>query len=763
MKKIIKKGVFVFLLFGAFLSSCTPNESNNIIYSMSDLPNNIESLTDNALEYTLSETGDSYIVTGMKDKSINKIQIPAIHDNKKVEAIGKKAFAECDNLECVSFSDDSNIKQIMTGAFLKCINLKTIIIPKNISIGGSAFMCCNSLTVFCEGGKDTYELSHGWDASMSMGIIDGEITITGNSITLPFYWDVNKERLLTIEKNGCCYALIDDSFVLTKYMKYYDIDINTDIVIPSTISFKKKYKVTAIGDWSFVHTNIASVKIPNSVTSIGSGAFNWCPLTSVEIPSSVSSLGSGAFAGCMHLTDITFSSSVKSIGDRAFQICNSLENVYYDGTIEDWCNIRFSDTYYYTSNYDSGPNGLIYETSNPMAYASHFYLNVDGKYQELSEIVIPDGIKNIGVYQFYGFKNIVSISLPESVTSIGDYAFSDCEQLKKISISSNVTSIGLHAFSKCYNLEYNEYDNASYLGNDDNPFVCLVKASTNITSCNINPKTSVILAGAFYDCSSLTSIIIPDSVISIGMQAFDGCTSLTNITIPSSVSSLGYGVFIDCVSLNFTEYDNAYYLGNDDNPFLWLIESKDQEITSCIINENTRYIYNRSFYKCESLTEITIPNNVTYIGDGAFNACESLTHVTLSNNLTSFGQNVFYNCNNLQYNEDNDAYYIGSDNNPYLCLVDIKNTDIESFDINENTYIICDYAFSKCTHLKNVYIHKNVFYIGFGAFKLCYSLTIYCEMEVQPSTWHFSWNIKVINSNYSDYKRIPVVWGYSKE
>ena len=172
------------------------------------------------------------------------------------------------------------------------------------------------------------------------------------------------------------------------------------------------------------------------------------------------SIGSYAFRKCTSLPEITIPDSVISIGRYAFEDCKNLENVYYKGTMEDWCNISFS--YYY---------------SNPMFYASHFYmLDENNEYKEVTEIVIPETITGIGDYQFYGFNNITNIIIPNSVTSIGSSAFSGCTSLTSIAIPSSVRIIESYVF-------------------------------------------------AF--CTSLTTIVIPNSVTSIGYYAFSNCTNLT--------------------------------------------------------------------------------------------------------------------------------------------------------------------------------------------------------------------------------------------
>jgi len=120
---------------------------------------------------------------------------------------------------------------------------------------------------------------------------------------------------------------------------------------------------------------------------------------------------------------------------------------------------------------------------------------------------------------------------------------------------------------------------------------------------------------AFYGCSGLTSVTIPNSVTSIGYEAFYDCVGLTSVTIPNSVISIGYGAFDGCAAL-----------------------------TSVTIPNSVISIADRTFSYCIGLTSVTIPNSVTSIGHGAFNYCIGLPSVTIPNSVISIDNEAFYNC-----------------------------------------------------------------------------------------------------------------------
>ena len=157
--------------------------------------------------------------------------------------------------------------------------------------------------------------------------------------------------------------------------------------------------------------------------------------------------------------------------------------------------------------------------------------------RNIESVTIPGSVTTISDYAFYDCESLASVTIPDSVKSIGLNAFYNCVNLKNINIPSSVTSIDYEAFEGCSSLQYNEYDNALYLGNSGNPYYAMIKAkNTSVTSININENTKMIADIALSHCKNLTSITIPSGMRSLGYAIFSKCDSLTDVTFTGTRS-----------------------------------------------------------------------------------------------------------------------------------------------------------------------------------------------------------------------------------
>ncbi len=363
----------------------------------------------------------------------------------------------------------------------------------------------------------------------------------------------------------------------------------TDAIIPDTVVYygSTTYTVTSIEASAFSNcNNLHTVTIPKTIKSIGSSAFQGCnnlttlnfnavnceefgnyygdnyhplkncPITTINIGDSVQRIPSYFASNLDSLAFITIPENVTNIEDYAFRDCDNLTTLNFNAIN---CEVAYS------SYLENCPITTINIGDSVQRLPNYFASNLDS----LTSITIPNNVISIGNSAFSNCGNLTSITIPESVTTIGGSAFRYC---------SSLTIINFNAVS-C-----TDFDNYS------NHFdYC------PITTINIGESVQRIPAYFASNLDGLTSITIPNNVISIGNSAFGGCNNLTSVTIGNSVISIG----------------------------------------------------NNAFFGCSSLTSIDIPNSVTSIGNSAFEDCSSLTLLNIGSGVNHIGRNAFAYCNFL--------------------------------------------------------------------------------------------------------------------
>ena len=304
-------------------------------------------------------------------------------------------------------------------------------------------------------------------------------------------------------------------------------------------------------------------------------------------------------------------------------------------------------------------------------------------------VVIPESVEHegktykvteIGRAAFYSCQNLTSVTLPQTLTTIGDNAFYYCIKLSSITIPKSVSTVRANAFNACNGL--------TSVHISDLTAWCKIEWYIDQTEGNNRASNPLSYAHhLFLNGKEIKELIIPDGVTSIA-HAFEGCSGLTSVTIPSTVTSIGVESFLFCSGL-----------------------------TSVSIPNSVTTIDARSFYGCSSLTSIKIPNTVTYIREGAFQNCSNLISITIPNSVTYVGKDAFKET--AWYNNQNGLVYIGPIAYKYKGTMP-ENTEIV---IREGTTRIGEGAFSGCSGLKSIQIPKSVTNMEEKSFSGCSGLT----------------------------------------
>ena len=302
-------------------------------------------------------------------------------------------------------------------------------------------------------------------------------------------------------------------------------------------------------------------------------------------------------------------------------------------------------------------------------------------------------------------------------------------------IRYSVTSIGSSAFYDCTGLTAITIPNSVTSIGEYAFYGC-----TGLTSITIPNSVTSIGERAFSDCTGLTSITIPNSVTSIGESAFFYCKGLTSVTIPNSVTSIGDNAFSYVPNIIYygtatgspwgAKSMNSYvdgYLVYEDDTKTKLFVCSSAATGEIVIPNSVTSIASYAFDGCTGLTSVTIGNSVTSIGWDAFRGCTGLTSITIPNSVTNIGHNVFRDCTGLTsiVVESGNMVY-DSRNNCNAIIETATNTLIQGYKttiIPNSVTSIASYAFDDCTGLTSITIPNSVTSIGEFAFYGCTGLT----------------------------------------
>ena len=430
--------------------------------------------------YIPAKHEDTPVTSIARDAFKANLTVTAVHIPESVIKIDVKAFENCKNLTSVKFNAEPASLEIANGAFGGCAALAELVLPDATQkIGVNAFNGCTKLIS-----------------------TSSDCTYVGN-------WLINADKnLSTLTLKSTTVGIADQSF-----------------------------------SWS---STLSSVSLPSTVRYLGDGAFRGCSeLLSVKInaDSALVRVGDEAFASCQKLTSLSFPAGVSYIGDSFLEECVKMESI----SVAQGC-----------ERYASHDNALLIDKETKTLFYTINKANIS---------IPSDGsVEYIGEGAFYERTELQAVTIPASVKEIGEKAFYGCKALATVTVSDNSNLVkiceqafskasALHTFNLGANTKLEEISKGAFSYTRLGAFTlpATIKAlgeqafafCYHIKSLNFAEGYSltVIPDELLINCSSLTSITLPECNVEIGYQAFRGSHQLASIVIPESVTKIDSKAF----------------------------------------------------------------------------------------------------------------------------------------------------------------------------------------------------------------------------
>ena len=574
-----------------------------------------------------------------------------------VTYVGGYVFYGCANLTTVDFG--GGITEIGHNAFDGCKALTEIVLPDSVTtIGYSAFENCSSLTSVTMGSSITTIGGSAFEYCTSLI----SVTIGSGVASIGYYAFYSCDKLSKV--------------VISDPDAWLKISFDSDYANPLTYAHS-----LYVGD-----ELLTDLVIPGTVTEINQYAFNGCTsITSVYIPQSVKSIGQYAFNGMSSLKTVRYAGSqadwlkinISSYNDSLTSLTPE-----FDQSLADYCRITTAATEHGTVAVDNAMakvGDTVTITAIPAAgYAVESYL-VDG-------VAIPDGGNTFTATR----DHVVSAAFVKAYDVADDgKACGDCGANIKWALDTKGT---LHVYGTGAMYDYN--------GNNGGPFYLY---RNDIKSVQLSGGITTIGSYAFYECSSLTELVIPDSVTSIGSSAFESCTSLTEIVIPGNVTSIGRYAFWGC------GLTSAEFLGNAPATFGNGVFSGDSSNFTIFYHSGTTGWTSPKWNGYNAVCRDKITTDFSTLDDSNRNGQGIYFRLNATSKTATVGVGT---------TADNNAGYDGGQNGS-IVIPDTVTKNGETY----NVIGINQYAFANCAWVNTVSIGRYVSAIEPSAFRGCKNLT----------------------------------------
>ncbi len=556
--------------------------------------------------------------------------LSALKIDEGLTDIGNYAFANTNSIEKIKLP--STVKNIGEGAFSDVTTLTSFSVEENsslVTIGKDCFDGSLALAKFTLPDSADY-------------IIDYR-SFSGSGIAE--YIDSGDTNMYSVT-DGAVYGTVGEKNALVLFP------------VKKTGEFRVAEGTAVIGEGAFAECTLSAVTLPEGVVTVEKHAFYRCSATQLTIEgNTLTTIGEESYFGS-NFRSVTLPSSVTAVANGAFAESNIV-------------NVTFAE----------GEGSVI------------FGEGVFSASGELTSVVLPKGITNVGEKAFFECKKLVSVTFPTgtALNVIDDYAFAYCDALTRVNIPNTVTKVGDYAFfgGEGSTAEPVIPRSLTYVG--DYAF-----SGTKVTSYQANNTTAMEYfgEGAFYNCRNLSQIQLPRAVSfsTVPKYAFYGCSSVSTVVFNGNIKVIDDYAFYGCSGLVSATFNTGADGGIDTigkSSFEGCSRLTYGGGTSAILPLTLTALGERAFYGCSALTNVSIPKNLTSIPKEGFAYCTNLTAITYIEGcaVTTLGENSFAYCTSLVRAELPSSLSLrttgGAEKNPFygctaLTELDIRNNPILS-------------------------------------------------------------------------------------